>query len=115
MPDSGVVRVRAENIVIGQQDKSPLETGRYVKISVEDQGTGIPEEKLPRIFDPYFTTKEKGQGLGLAIAYSIVNNHGGYIFAESKVGVGTTISFYLPAFTPDETKGNGILSRAPLL
>jgi CheY-like chemotaxis protein len=64
---------------------------------VKDAGTGIPPEVLNRIFDPYFSTKEKGSGLGLAISYSIVRQHGGAITVESEVGVGTTFKVYLPA------------------
>jgi len=76
---------------------APGKEGRYVKVSIEDQGVGIPQEHLHRIFDPYFTTKQKGSGLGLATSYSIIKNHGGYINVESKLGVGTTFYFYLPA------------------
>ena len=75
----------------------PLEEGRYVKISIQDQGIGIPRENLQRVFDPYFTTKQTGTGLGLANSYSIIKKHGGYITAESEVGVGTTFHIYLPA------------------
>ncbi len=71
----------------------------YVKVSVEDEGTGIPPENLARIFDPYFTTKAKGTGLGLATTYSILRNHGGMITAESAAGVGTAFHLYLPAST----------------
>ncbi len=71
--------------------------GKYVKITVHDEGIGIPEEYLKKIFDPYFTTKPKGSGLGLATSYSIVKNHDGLITVESKVGVGSIFSIYLPA------------------
>ena len=75
----------------------PLKKGKYVKISVTDQGMGIPMEHLPNIFDPYFTTKQKGSGLGLAVAYSIVKKHGGHLAVESQLGKGTTFHLYLPA------------------
>ncbi|OPY77452.1 MAG: Blue-light-activated protein [Syntrophorhabdus sp. PtaU1.Bin153] len=101
MREGGTVSVRAENVTVGGDDGVPLPEGHYVRISVEDQGVGIPETELPRIFDPYYTTKEmgnvKGMGLGLAISYSTVHNHGGFITAQSRVGVGTTIVVYLPA------------------
>jgi PAS domain S-box-containing protein len=98
MPQGGVVRVRAENVTISAADALPLEKGeRYVKISVEDQGIGIPEEHLPKVFDPYFTTKQKGSGLGLAISFSIIRNHAGLITVESELGTGTTFDVYLPA------------------
>jgi PAS domain S-box-containing protein len=67
------------------------------EIVVRDQGTGIPPEHLPRIFDPYFTTKEKGSGLGLATSYSIVKNHDGMISVASELGKGSTFTIYLPA------------------
>ncbi|HCL81554.1 MAG TPA: hybrid sensor histidine kinase/response regulator, partial [Nitrospiraceae bacterium] len=101
MPDGGIVSISAENIVIGKKDNLSLEDGMYVKISVRDRGIGIPENLLPKIFDPYFTTKgmdsRKGTGLGLATAYSIVKRHGGYISVESEAGVGTVFHIYLRA------------------
>ena len=75
----------------------PLAPGKYVRISVRDRGCGIPPETLPRIFDPYFTTKKTGTGLGLAAAYAIIAKHQGQITVQSEVGVETTFSIYLPA------------------
>ncbi len=97
MPQGGTVKVRAENVSMGAVESLPLKAGRYVKISIEDSGIGIPDEHLSKIFDPYFTTKQKGNGLGLASAYSIVKNHDGHITVESELGVGTTFHVYLPA------------------
>jgi len=97
MPQGGVLHIQAENVKVTSEQALPLNDGDYVKITVRDQGVGIPENILPRIFDPYFTTKHKGSGLGLATCYSIIKNHGGFITAESKVGVGTTVYTYLPA------------------
>jgi PAS domain S-box-containing protein len=97
MPHGGIIRVRAENFSVGAGCPLPLRQGRYIKIAVSDQGCGIPAEHLPKIFDPYFTTKERGSGLGLAIAYAVVTKHEGYITGESEVGAGTTFSIYLPA------------------
>ena len=97
MPEGGVIKVRAENMTVKAEDNLPLKEGKYIRITIEDQGTGIPKEHLPKIFDPYFTTKQKGSGLGLAIAYSIVKRHDGYISVESELGVGTTFYIYLPA------------------
>jgi CheY-like chemotaxis protein len=77
-------------------DGVPLQTGDYAKITIQDSGTGISPENMPRIFDPYFTTKEKRAGMGLATSYSIIKNHGGYITAGSEPGKGTTILIYLP-------------------
>jgi CheY-like chemotaxis protein len=95
MAQGGVVSVRAENAPA--PSASLLPTGDYIRITVGDQGCGIPQEALSGIFDPYFTTKEFGSGLGLAIAYAVITRHGGHIGVESRVGVGTTVSIYLPA------------------
>jgi signal transduction histidine kinase len=71
-----------------------LPPGDYVRVRVRDEGVGIPEKYMKRIFDPYFTTKPKGNGLGLATAYSIVKNHSGLMTVESEVHVGTTFTIY---------------------
>ncbi len=97
MPEGGIIKVRAENVKIAPKDALPLKEGEYVKVSIQDQGPGIPAKYLQRIFDPYFTPKERERGLELATTYSIMKKHGGHITAESKLGVGTTFSFYLPA------------------
>jgi len=99
MPSGGTLLVRCENFFLAEENAalSPLRVGKYVKITVRDEGIGIPEEYLKKIFDPYFTTKPKGSGLGLATSYSIVKNHDGLITVESKVGVGSIFSIYLPA------------------
>jgi two-component system, cell cycle sensor histidine kinase and response regulator CckA len=101
MPDGGTFTAGANNIDIGAKDNLPLKEGRYLHISFTDQGIGIPEKSLSRIFDPYFSTKEmgteKGQGLGLAICHSIVSKHEGLITVESQPGKGTTFHIYLPA------------------
>ena len=97
MPEGGTIRVSAENVDIGPEDLLSPVSGKYVKITVRDQGVGTAKEHLPKIFDPYFTTKEKGSGLGVATAYSIVKKHGGYIAVETEKDVGTTFHVYLPA------------------
>lgn len=97
MPNGGTIRLVAEPYTVTADSTIPLPEGNYVKVSVEDEGMGIPPENLTRIFDPYFTTKAKGTGLGLATTYSIVKNHGGMIVAESSAGVGTAFHIYLPA------------------
>ncbi|MBW1863688.1 MAG: response regulator [Deltaproteobacteria bacterium] len=101
MAGQGTINVFCENADIGEKDTLALENGKYVKISIEDQGPGIPEGDLSKIFDPYFSTKEmgthKGMGLGLAISDSIVKQHDGLITVKSELGTGTTLSIYLPA------------------
>jgi CheY-like chemotaxis protein len=97
MPEGGVILTRCENAIISAEDALPLRDGRYVKISVTDQGGGIPEEHLGKIFDPYFTTKKQGSGLGLASSFSIVKRHDGFIAVESVAGVGATFTIFLPA------------------
>ena len=97
MPRGGIIKVSAENTAVDVEQGLPLKEGNYIKISIEDQGIGIPEEHLQKIFDPYFTSKQKGSGLGLATAYSIVKRHDGYVQVESELGVGTTFNIYLPA------------------
>jgi len=96
VPEGGVVDVRAENVVIDEAVPF-ISAGMYVKIQIRDNGCGIPEGILPKIFDPYFTTKETGSGLGLATAYSIVTKHHGHISADSTVGQGSTFCIHLPA------------------
>ncbi len=99
MPKGGTIKLQAENISIGPEDALPLEDGEYIKLSVKDQGVGIPEAIIQNIFDPFFTTKQAGNGLGLASSYSIIQKHNGYITVESEMGVGTTFHIYLPAST----------------
>jgi len=97
MPQGGVIEVRAENVLLQEGTGNPATPGKYLKITVQDRGMGIPEDHLPRIFDPYFTTKQKGSGLGLATAYSIVKKHEGCINVQSTLGAGTVFQIFLPA------------------
>jgi PAS domain S-box-containing protein len=97
MPGGGAITVACENIYLVNNELLPLADGRYVSIAISDQGTGIKEDDIPRIFDPYFTTKKSGKGLGLATVYSIVKNHDGHIIVDSATGAGTTFTIYLPA------------------
>ncbi len=103
MPSGGLVSIRVENAAMSTNEL-PLAPGSYVRITVRDQGSGIEPEHLPRIFDPYFTTKPTGSGLGLASAHSIVKQHGGYIDVTSTLGSGTEVSVYLPALENTPTK-----------
>ena len=97
MPLGGTISVRAENYTQSRNSGLGLKKGEYVKLTIKDQGIGIPEQNLAKVFDPYFTTKEKGSGLGLATSYSIIKRHNGLIKVESKLDVGTTFQIYLPA------------------
>ncbi len=97
MPDGGVITVRASNTEIGQSDNLPVKDGLYVVVTVSDQGVGIPQEYVTKIFDPYFTTKKKGSGLGLATSYSIMKRHDGFMTVNSELGKGTSFLLYLPA------------------
>jgi PAS domain S-box-containing protein len=97
MPCGGVVQVEARNCSLAPAEVPPLDPGNYVQISVSDQGTGISPENLDKIFDPYFTTKESGSGLGLTSLYSIVKKHHGQVLASSRLGIGTVFRVYLPA------------------
>ncbi len=102
MPDGGTITISAKNVDIKQPNPTPLKEDQYVKIAISDEGTGIPEVHLSRIFDPYFTTKQKGSGLGLATTYSIIKNHDGHIEVESKQGEGTTFTIHLPVSNKPE-------------
>jgi two-component system cell cycle sensor histidine kinase/response regulator CckA len=101
MPDGGTIRVRVSNRTMGPGNDHSLLEGRYVRISVEDHGVGMEASLLPRIFEPYFTTKDHGSGLGLSVCYSIVNRHRGALVVESEPDLGTTFFVYLPAASED--------------
>lgn len=104
MPDGGTIWLMAENVTVGRENSLPFEGGKYVRMAIKDQGIGIQKAAIPKIFDPYFTTKPKGSGLGLATAYSIVKNHDGYIDVESELNAGTTFFIYLPASQKESVK-----------
>ena len=97
MPTGGAIAVAAHNAVLRESEVASLGAGRYVVISVQDDGIGISTEMLPLIFDPFFTTKTQGHGLGLSISHSIVLRHGGAINVHSTLGKGTTFQVFLPA------------------
>jgi len=121
MSGQGTIKVYCENVDIGEKDGLALKHGKYVKISIKDQGPGIPEENLTKIFDPYFSTKsigsDKGQGLGLAVCHSIVKKHDGLITVESESGIGITFVIYLP--TPEkeikELKLDGVQVQSTII
>ena len=105
MPNGGTLRVACDNFNYSPATSEPipdLSPGEYIRISIRDEGTGIPEDYLKRIFDPYFTTKAKGTGLGLATTYSIIKNHSGLITVSSTLHQGSTFIVYLPAAAHQE-------------
>ena len=97
MSNGGTIEFTVSNHRLENGSDIPLDAGKYVRVSVHDQGSGIPSSDLAKIFDPFFTTKSSGSGLGLANAFSIIQNHHGHIIVDSELGVGTRIDFYLPA------------------
>ncbi len=101
MPDGGIVHFALSNRQIGSEMGPVLAPGRYVRIDFTDHGPGISAADLGRIFDPYFTTKTHGSGLGLATVHSIIKKHAGHITAESVPGQGTTLHVWLPAAEAD--------------
>lgn len=108
MPEGGSISICCENL-LSVEKKNPLLThGKYVEISIQDNGIGIPENLIDKIFDPYFTTKQKGSGLGLAICQSIIRKHGGDIFVQSSQGDGSAFFIYLPASDKPETISDSI-------
>lgn len=113
MPNGGLIRLRVANRILKEGEVDQLPAGRYVEIKVSDTGTGIPERLLHRIFDPYFTTKAKGSGLGLTMCFSILKKHGGHIGVESRVGVGTTFTLLLPAADGTLSEENSSETRSP--
>jgi len=113
MPQGGNIKIKAENIILKKKSSLPLPEGKYVKITFEDKGIGIPETHLLRIFDPYFTTKQKGSGLGLTTVYSIIKKHDGHISVESQAKKGTSFFIYLPAIVDKlmEEEGKKVARR----
>ncbi|TSK03916.1 MAG: PAS domain S-box protein [Geobacter sp.] len=97
MPGGGVLSVQAENIPLPEENPMMLPAGEYVKVSFTDEGCGIPYQEQKQIFDPYYSTKPGGSGLGLASVHSIVSRHGGKVEVDSAPGEGTTLTFYLPS------------------
>jgi two-component system cell cycle sensor histidine kinase/response regulator CckA len=97
MPRGGLIAIGGENLVNDGSQALPLPLGNYVRVTVRDSGIGIPADMIDKVFDPYFTTKQKGSGLGLAITHSIIGKHGGLITIDSEQGVGSTVTIILPA------------------
>ncbi|QXE89576.1 response regulator [Geomonas subterranea] len=117
MPEGGVLNIAARELFLDAGNPVKLPPGPYVRIDFRDHGAGIPEDSLKKIFDPFFSTKPKGRGLGLASAYSIVTRHGGSLSVDSRVGEGSTFTIHLPslgrAFLPQEPEAT--VSRREVL
>jgi two-component system cell cycle sensor histidine kinase/response regulator CckA len=102
MPDGGIISIRGNNLYLKKDEKTgirSLSPGEYIQLEIQDRGIGIPEKYIDKIFDPYFTTKSKGNGLGLATSYAIISKHEGTIQVRSTIGEGTTFTIVLPAST----------------
>ena len=97
MKGGGSIRITLHNDELAADSATPLPAGRYLRLAISDTGSGIRPELLPRIFEPYFTTKVQGSGLGLATVYSIIRKHQGHVSVESELGKGTTFRMWLPA------------------
>ncbi len=97
MPEGGTIRLTCDTVHLAEHNDLSLPAGAYAKLTIQDQGMGIKKQHIANIFDPYFTTKQKGSGLGLAVVYSIIDKHNGRITVDSQLGVGTTFTIYLPA------------------
>ncbi len=101
MPEGGYLKVSAANTMVHLKDQLPIKEGSYIRISIEDTGAGIPADHLASVFDPYFSTKQrgaqKGMGLGLSVCYAIITRHNGCITVESIEGEGSAFHIYLPA------------------
>lgn len=130
MPDGGVIKIYSRNVNVTQaalayrdsqslfwpeqqSQPLPLKDGPYVEVIIRDHGVGIPKEYLGKIFDPYFTTKKQGNGLGLSTSYAIVKKHQGHLRVRSEVGSGAAFHFYLPAYQTQSTVKKPLTHPAP--
>jgi PAS domain S-box-containing protein len=114
MPEGGTIFVKMENVEVAERNPSHLKSGKYVAVSFEDTGGGIPMNFIGKIFDPFFTTKASGNGLGLATCYSIIQRHDGVIDVSSVHGKGSIFTMFLPKAEADsskETKADEISHR----
>ncbi|MFH1662734.1 MAG: PAS domain S-box protein, partial [Chloroflexota bacterium] len=115
MPDGGLLNIAASNTTIKKKDILPLPKGKYILITIEDNGCGISLENIKKIFEPYFSTKQHSSGLGLTTTYSIVKSHNGYTMVESELGAGTTFYIYLPASVKAVIQKEEVLEETPLI
>ena len=113
MPQGGTLAVHLWTFTLSANELAPIaemHAGDWVAVSIRDSGCGIAANDLPRVFEPFFTTKRTGRsaGLGLARAYGIIQQHGGYVTLDSQMNVGTTVTVYLPAFAPPDLTRPGV-------
>lgn len=108
MPKGGLIKIRCRNTQLLKNEINSLKPGKYITITIKDTGIGICEKNLKKIFDPYFTTKKMGTGLGLTSSFLIIKKHNGHIYVKSKPGKGTSLTIYLPACesTPSKLQKN---------
>lgn len=106
MPEGGTINILCENFIHSDNEQKvlPIDQGNYLRIMISDEGIGIPPELIERIFDPYFTTKQMGSGLGMATSQAIIRKHGGFIGCTSQLGEGAVFTIYLPAEIKPSTK-----------
>ncbi len=102
MPKGGTIFVKAENYTATKLDTPLIESELYIKISIKDHGVGILKDNLERIFDPFYSTKKNGHGLGLATSFSIIRKHEGFLTVESRLKVGSTFNVFLPVSDSEE-------------
>jgi signal transduction histidine kinase len=105
MPDGGNLTVHVDSITLDENNAYSLKAGDYAKVVYEDSGCGIGKEDLDRVFDPYYTTKDSGTGLGLSTTHSIITKMGGHIGIASEIGRGTTVTIFLPSATEEQLNG----------
>jgi len=105
MPEGGHLYITLENREVHDKTIPGLKPGQYIRATIRDEGTGIDKKHIDRIFDPYFTTKQTGSGLGLATVYSIIERHGGHVSVSSEAGAGATFTLYLPAHLVETPAG----------
>ncbi|MCK5707623.1 MAG: response regulator [Candidatus Aureabacteria bacterium] len=123
MPQSGTIYIHAANVIFNENQSQlfGLDPGKYVKVLIQDKGVGMSKETLSQIFTPFFSTKEKGRGLGLSICLSIMKRHKGSIIAESEIDKGTTFTLYFPAtekelpFSKDKEKKSELELKQKIL
>jgi len=115
MPQGGDLHIRASNeTLVPGHTVGRLKSGDYAKISIQDGGMGIPQEIIDKIFDPYYTTKTEGSGLGLYSCHSIIKSHGGWLTVDTELGMGSTFSFYLPRVFANQEKKGSIPARGAI-